>query len=167
VLRDRLMYLWRQARPALAAGVAILLVALVTRHFAGGMTAVLLVASMGAAATLLFCLPDSPLSRPWAFVGGHLVSVLAGITSSQLVQDVAIASALAVGGAILLMRLLNCLHPPGGAAALSCVVGGPDVIASGYHFLIAPVGVNVLLMFTLAQLYRAAVSRGGSGTRKG
>lgn len=154
MLSNRIQALWRQALPALGAGTAILITALVTRQFAEGIAAVLLVASMGAAAVLLFCLPDSPLSRPWAFAGGHVVCVLTGITCAQWIPDVAVASALAVGGSIFLMRLLNCLHPPGGAAALTCVVGGPAIVGSGYQFLLAPVGINVLLMLALAQLFR-------------
>jgi CBS domain-containing membrane protein len=132
----------------LGAFVAILLTGLVSAPFVGPGTP-LLVASMGASAVLMFCLPDSPLTTPWAFVGGHFVSVVAGITCAQLVPDTALAAALAVGLAILLMQLLGCLHPPGGAAALTCVVGGPQVTGLGYKFLLLPVGLNVALMLAL------------------
>ena len=31
------------------------------------------------------------------------------------------------------MMLLGCLHPPGGAVALICVIGGPAVAKAGYR----------------------------------
>jgi CBS domain-containing membrane protein len=134
--------------PALGAFAAILLTGLVSAPFMGS-AAPLLVASMGASAVLMFCLPDSPLTTPWAFVGGHFVSVVAGITCAMLVPSTALAAALAVSLSILLMQLLDCVHPPGGAAALTCVVGGPQVTGLGYKFLLLPVGLNVALMLAL------------------
>ncbi|HHL18714.1 MAG TPA: HPP domain-containing protein, partial [Thiothrix sp.] len=81
------------------------------------------VASMGASAVLLFAVPLGPLSQPWSFVGGHLLSGLIGVTIAQSIPDVIIAGPLAVSVAIFVMYVTRCLHPPGGATALSAVVG--------------------------------------------
>jgi CBS domain-containing membrane protein len=108
-----------------------------------------LVAPMGAAAVLVFAVPASPLAQPWPVIGGNTVSALVGITAAKLVPDPVIAAGLAVGGAILVMSLCRCLHPPGGAAALTAVLGGPAVLSAGYLFAFVPVGLNAALL-TLA-----------------
>lgn len=117
----------------------------------------LIVAPMGASAVLIFAVPTSPLAQPWPVIGGNTVSALVGITVARFVPDVALAAGLAVGSAILVMSLLRCLHPPGGAAALTAVVGGPAVASVGYHFALVPVAANALLL-TLAGLLFHRVS---------
>ena len=57
-----------------------------------------------------------------------------------------LAAGLAVALAILVMSLARCLHPPGGAAALIAVIGGPAVTAAGWRFAIVPVGVDAVLL---------------------
>ncbi len=108
------------------------------------------VASMGASAVLLFAVPHGPLSQPWNFVGGHLLSAFIGITVARLVPDTVLAAALAVGIAISVMYITRCLHPPGGATALSAVVGGPSVTALGYGYMVTPVLLNVVVMLAWA-----------------
>ena len=94
-------------------------------------------------------LPASPLAQPWPVIGGNVLSVLVGVAVARLVPDPRLAGAVAVGAAILAMSLLRCLHPPGGAAALTAVIGGPAVSAAGYGFALLPVGVNAVAL-TLA-----------------
>ena len=108
------------------------------------------VASMGASAVLLFAVPLGPLSQPWSFVGGHLLSGLVGVTVAKLVPDVLIASALAVSIAIFVMYVSSCLHPPGGATALSAVVGSSAVHDLGYTYLLTPVLLNIIVMLSFA-----------------
>ena len=127
-------------------------------HRTIGPAAPFLVASMGAAAVLLFVVPGSPMSTPWALVGGHLVSVTIGITLYRFLQDPVVAAPLTVGGAIAAMYWLRCLHPPGGAAALLSVVGGESVHQLGYGFLLTPVGLNVAVMLALLLVYRRYVA---------
>jgi len=135
-----------------AALVAIALLAVISSWFAGMSSVPFMVASMGASAALMFGAPHSPLAQPWAFVGGHLVSALVGITCHQFIADSFIAACLAVGGATFGMLLLRCLHPPGGATALMPVVGGPEMQALGYGFLVAPLGINLLILLAAALL---------------
>lgn len=116
-------------------------------------------AYMGAATVLVFAVPESPLARPWPLVGGHLVSALVGVTCAKVIPDPALAAASAVALAILAMQLLRCVHPPGGAAAMVAVIGGPDIRELGYLFVLWPVGLNVAVMLIASQLYALALRR--------
>jgi hypothetical protein len=51
------------------------------------------------------------------------------------------------------MHYLRCIHPPGGATALSAVVGGPAVHTLGYQFVLTPVMLNALVIFSVAVLF--------------
>jgi len=110
----------------------------------------LIVGSMGASAVLLFAVPHGPLSQPWALIGGHTLSAFIGVACAMLVPDLFLAAALAVGLAIGAMHSLRCIHPPGGATALTAVVGGPAVHALGFQFLLAPVLLNVAILLCSA-----------------
>jgi CBS-domain-containing membrane protein len=124
----------------------------VSRYFVAGAPAALVVASMGASAVLLFAVPHGPLSQPWSLAGGHLVSAVVGVTCALFVPGELLAGALAVGLAIGAMHYLNCIHPPGGATALTAVIGGDAVHALGYQFVLTPVLINVLVILTVAIL---------------
>src|SRR5688572_32570628 len=87
----------------------------------------LIVAPMGASAVLLFAVPASPLAQPWSIIGGNTISALMGIIAAYLIHDPIIAIGVGVSLAIGAMSLTRCLHPPGGAAALTAVLGGPVV----------------------------------------
>jgi CBS domain-containing membrane protein len=119
----------------------------------------LLVAPMGASAVLLFAVPASPLAQPWSIIGGNTVSALVGITVVRFISDPIAASALAVALAIGAMSLLRCLHPPGGAAALTAVLGGPAVMASGYMFALAPVALDSALLVIFGWLFHRLSNR--------
>lgn len=109
----------------------------------------LIVAPIGASAVLLFAVPASPLAQPWPIVGGNTISALVGVAVARWVHEPALAIGIAVGLAIAVMSLARCLHPPGGAAALTAVIGGPAVAASGFLFPLVPVGLNSVLLVIL------------------
>ncbi len=119
-------------------------------HYLAPDLLVFVVASMGASAVLFFAAPHSPLAQPWAFVGGHLVSAAVGVTCYKLIPDSFGAVAAAVSLAIIAMHFLHCLHPPGGSTALLAVAGGSSIHELGYGYVIAPVGLNVVLFLVLA-----------------
>jgi len=121
--------------------------------FGNGPHLPLLVAPMGASAVLLFAVPASPLAQPWSIIGGNTISALVGVAMLRLVPDPMIAAALAVALAMGAMSMLRCLHPPGGAAALTAVLGGPAVVASGYVFPLIPVGLNSTLLVLIGWLF--------------
>jgi CBS domain-containing membrane protein len=137
-------------RSSLAAFAAVLSVGWTSSQFLGGVGLVVLVASMGASAVLLFATPHSPLAQPWPLVGGHLIAAAVGVTCAKLIPEPWVASAAAVSLTVLGMHLTHSLHPPGGAVALLAVVGGDAVHAAGYHFVLEPVALNVLLMLLMA-----------------
>ncbi len=143
---------------SLGAVVGISLVVWLSQHFVGSAGLPYVVASMGAAAVLLYAAPHSPLTQPWSFVGGHLISAVVGVTCAQWVPDLFLASGLAVGVAIFAMHQLNCLHPPGGAAALVAVIGGEQIQALGYLYVLVPVGLNVLILGSAVWFTRALLS---------
>lgn len=134
----------------LGALVGICLTGFVTSFFMGHDPHLpLIVAPVGASAVLLFAVPASPLAQPWSIVGGNMVSAFVGVTVATLVRDPAIAIGLAVALAILAMSLTRSLHPPGGAAALTAVIGGAAVARAGFWFPIVPVGINSALLVLL------------------
>ncbi|MBP2296045.1 HPP family protein [Azospirillum rugosum] len=124
-------------------------------HFAlSSMVSVpVLIAPMGASAVLLFAVPTSPLAQPWPIIGGNTLSAVVGILVSALVPDPMLAGALAVALAIATMSMTRCLHPPGGAAALTAVLGGPAVASAGLGFALFPVAVNSILLVTAGWLF--------------
>ncbi|MCJ8054454.1 HPP family protein [Shinella curvata] len=119
----------------------------------------LIVAPIGASAVLLFAVPASPLAQPWSIVGGNTISAFVGVTVSTLVRDPAIAIGLAVALAILVMSLTRSLHPPGGAAALTAVIGGTAVARAGFWFPIVPIGINSLILVLLGVVFHRLAGR--------
>ena len=124
-------------------------------HFFLADAAILMVASMGASAVLLFAVPHGALSQPWPLLGGHIVSACVGVACARHVPEALLAAPLAVGLAVGCMYYLRCIHPPGGATALVAVIGGPEVYDLGYHFILTPVLLNVLAILAMALAFNA------------
>lgn len=112
-----------------------------------------IVASVGASAVILFVLPGSPFAQPWSVVGGYLVSAASGVLAAIYAPNVAWAAAFATGLAILGMLALRCLHPPGGAVALTPVLGGELLHAMGWKFLLSPVLTSAVLLVAMAFVF--------------
>ncbi|WP_249122901.1 MULTISPECIES: HPP family protein [unclassified Bradyrhizobium] len=146
-LRDRLIAC---AGALLAVG---LTGAICTFGFGHGGGAPLLVASVGASAVLLFAVPASPLAQPWAIIGGNTLSAFVGIVVARLIGDPLLAAAVAAAFAIAAMSLARCLHPPGGAVALTAVFGGPAVASAGWLFPLVPVALNCAVLVALGWLF--------------
>ncbi len=147
-------------RACCGALVGILVTGLVCRLALGNTTDLpLLIAPTGASAVLLFAVPASPLAQPWSILGGNIVSALIGIACLRLIPDPLVAAALAGAAAIGAMMLLRCLHPPGGAVALTAVLGGPAIQAAGFGFALWPVGLNSLLLLIAALIFNNATGR--------
>lgn len=135
---------------ALAGLVSIVLIMLISQQFLAPQALPWVVASMGASAVLLFAVPNGPLSQPWSFVIGHLLSAFIGISVAKLVNDPIIAASLAVSLAIFAMYFTSSLHPPGGATALTAVVGGSAITDLGYWYMLTPIAINLLVMLVWA-----------------
>jgi CBS-domain-containing membrane protein len=114
-----------------------------------------IIASMGASAVLLFAVPHGPLSQPWPVFGGHLVSAMVGVFCVKLIAAPMLSAAAAVALAIGAMHVFRCIHPPGGATALSAVVGGDAVHQLGFQFVVTPVMLNAVTILIVAVLFNA------------
>ena len=152
-LRERLI-------GCLGALIGICLTGLVCGFFIGNdIHLPLIVAPIGASAVLLFAVPASPLAQPWSIVGGNTISAFVGVSVLALVKDPALAIGLAVALAILAMSLTRSLHPPGGAAALTAVIGGSAVTQAGFWFALVPVAVNSAILVTVGILFHRLAGR--------
>ena len=138
---------------AAGAFISILTTLAICQFFLGLQNSAVLIASMGASAVLLFAVPHGPLSQPWSVFGGHISSVIIGVSCAQLIDNNLYAAASAAGLATGAMYYLRCIHPPGGATALSAVVGGDTVHALGYQYVLTPVMLNVVILLSIAFLY--------------
>jgi len=127
-----------------------IILTLVICQYILGSDAYIVVASLGASAVLVFALPHVSVSQPWSLVGGQVVSAIVGVTCAMLIVDTSLAASVAVGGSILAMYYLRCVHPPGGATALAAVIGGPNIHALGYQYVGAPIFINAMLLLLLA-----------------
>lgn len=130
--------------------IGILLTMWVSQHYLGAQGAAMLVASMGASAVLLFAVPHGALSQPWALLGGHAVSAIIGIACQQFILNQLLAAPLAVALAIGAMYYLRCIHPPGGATAITAVIGGAQVHELGFQFVLTPVLLNAVILLLAA-----------------
>lgn len=156
---------------ALGGLVSITALVVLTDHLIGVEHAPLVLASMGASAVLLFAVPHGQLSQPWPVLAGHGISAVIGVASAQLISNTAVAAGVAVAVSILAMHQFKFIHPPGGATALTAVIGGPVVTGLGWEFVWRPVMINAVVMVALAvalnapfpwRRYPAALSRSRS-----
>ncbi|KMO42785.1 membrane protein [Methylobacterium variabile] len=152
-LRERLV-------ACLGALVGIALTGLISGWIVGqGPHIPMIVAPMGASAVLLFAVPASPLAQPWAIIGGNTLSALIGVAAARFIPDPVAAIGVGVSVAIAVMSLTRCLHPPGGAAALTALIGGPAVASSGFLFPFVPVGLNSLILVGLGIVFHRLARR--------
>jgi CBS domain-containing membrane protein len=146
-LRDRLL-------ACLGALVAIALTGFLCGYLFGeGSHLPFIVAPMGASAVLLFAVPASPLAQPWSIIGGNTISAIMGVLAASLISDPIIATGVGVSLAIAAMSFTRCLHPPGGAAALTAVLGGPVVASWGMLFPFVPVALNSCILVGVGLLF--------------
>jgi CBS-domain-containing membrane protein len=134
---------------ALAAGLAISLNAWVSHALLPGDYQVFLAASMGASTILVIAIHHSPLSQPWAVIGGHLVGALSGLLAAALIANPVLACMLAMALTVLLQMALRCLHAPGGGTALLPILGGAALRAEGFGF-VGVVLLNALVLVGVA-----------------
>lgn len=107
----------------------------------------LIAAPFGAAAVLVFAVPNSPLAQPRNLIFGNLIGGVVSLFMVYLFGSEPWVMALSVATAIKVMQLTKTLHPPGGAVALVGVMSEAE-----WNFLFTPVlaGSIVLLFCTLA-----------------
>ena len=131
--------------------VAMLIVFAVSGSMPGG-SHVLIVASTGASAVIIFTVPHGRLSQPWPVLVGHLLCGLIGVTCAKWLGTGPMSAAITVSLCVLAMNVGRCLHPPAGATALTAVLGGSIITYLAYSFVLAPVMVNMLTLIGAAVL---------------
>jgi CBS-domain-containing membrane protein len=110
MLRQILVWLHR----ALGAALAIVIME-VLAHVAGEPSArVPFVTSI----VLVMALPGSDGARPYAVIGGHLLSAASGLIALTMLGAGETSAAVAVGLAVLLMQAARAMHPPAGIGAM-------------------------------------------------
>lgn len=122
-------------------GIAVLAYISVSTHYP------LIAAPFGAAAVLVFAVPDSPLAQPRNCIVGNFLGALVSLVMVHLFGSEPWVMALAVATAIKVMQLTKTLHPPGGAVALVGVMSHAE-----WSFLFTPVlaGSVILVLCTVA-----------------
>lgn len=111
------------------------------------------IAPIGASAVMLFAIPSSPLAQPWPIFGGNVVSALVGVAVAQWLGHSPLAMGTAVAAALICMSILRCLHPPGGAVALTAVIGGPAVWTAGFAFPFSVVAIDTAVLVAIGWLF--------------
>lgn len=114
-----------------------------------------MMASLGASALLVFVMPSSPMSQPWAVIGGNVLSALVGISCHHLIGNLVFALPVAAATAILGMFVLRCLHPPAAAVALIAVLGHIDT----YQYALFPVMIDSVALCTVAAIYNSLTGK--------
>ncbi len=138
---------------SMGAGFGLLLTGLIGQFY-GGRHGVWLIAPLGASAVLLFAVPASPLAQPWPVLGGNLLSAVVGVLCAKCLGVSPLSAGLAGGLAILLMQIARCLHPPGGAVALTAVLASAGPMGQlGLGFALFPVAINTLTLLAVAYLF--------------
>lgn len=138
-----------QLAAVMTAMMGIALVAGVSAFLSPG-SALVLLASMGATAVLVFAVPHGPLSQPWPVLGGHLLSAVTGVAVARYLGGGVVSAALAVGLSVGVMHLARCIHPPGGATALSAVLAVTPLGPPDWGYLLSPVMSNVAIILLAA-----------------
>lgn len=118
-----------------------------------------IVAPMGASAVLVFAVPGSPLAQPWSVVAGNVTSALVGLTAAWAIAWEPLTAAVAVGAAIAAMIALRCLHPPGGACALTAALAPAAVTGHGVTFALWPVGLNSVALVATGIVFHRLLGR--------
>ena len=120
---------------------------------------VFLIAPVGASAILLFVVPSSPMAQPWAIVGGNTISALVGVAVFHLVKEPLLAAGLAVALSVLAMSVARAMHPPGGAIALTAVIGGQAITEAGFLFPFVPVALDSALVVLFGIVFHKVLHR--------
>jgi len=145
---------WREKLVSMLGGlISILSLTFITERILCLPGAMALVASMGASAVLLFAVPHGQLSQPWPVLAGHVFSALIGVICAKFIHGPELAAGLAVCLSIGLMHHFKCIHPPGGATALTAVLGGSAIHEMGFRFVLYPVLLNCILILSVAVLF--------------
>lgn len=97
----------------------------------------------------------APVAQPRNVVGGYIVSSFIGVVVRVICGYIGLerwtTAAFAVMFSLIFMNLTKTIHPPGGAAALIAVIGGPGVWDLGFAYVLTSAG-GAFIMVAVAWL---------------
>ena len=106
-----------------------------------------LAGSFGSSMVLLFGFPESPFAQPKNVFFGHLLTAFVGVVFVNYIPlPIYINIALAVGGGIFFMILLNVVHPPAGGNPIIVIIG-----SASYEYLVNPIIIGCILILKMTQ----------------
>ena len=114
----------------------------------------LLVAPFGATFVLVFALPESPLVKPRAIIGGYLIATIIGMAFYQLMCNNPLSLGIAFGLSFVLMQLTKTLHPPAGSIPLLIMFSEPD-----WSYVITPILIGVILILVYEKFYNFVLKK--------
>jgi CBS-domain-containing membrane protein len=114
----------------------------------------LLVAPFGATFVLVFALPESPLVKPRAIIGGYLIATIIGMAFYQLMGNNPLSLGLAFGLSFVLMQLTKTLHPPAGSIPLLIMFSEPD-----WSYVVTPILIGVILILVYEKFYNFVLKK--------
>nr|WP_314489988.1 HPP family protein [uncultured Pseudomonas sp.] len=141
-------------RAALGTALALLVAGHLCSLAFGTQIALHLLGPLAASAVLVFAVHSGPLAQPWPVLGSYASACLLGLLLRHGLGSELWVAAVALGGSLVLMCLLRCLHPPGAAVAVTAVLADPGLVALGDH-LLEPVLLNVLVLLAVGVAYNA------------
>jgi len=92
-----------------------------------GMHHLVIVASIGSTAFIVFMTPQKRIARPKNIIGGHLIGFFSGAFCAFFVpphSESVVMYALAVGISMFFMALTDTRHPPASGTALGIAISG-------------------------------------------
>jgi len=131
---------------ATGAGIAIALMELLARVADEPLSRVPFVTSI----VLVMALPYSPPARPYAVIGGHMLSCAAGLLAVWTLGPGEAAVAVALGLALLFMLTFGALHPPAGIDAFLIAAFGLPLV-----WVLSPVLVGAVFLVGYTKVWSA------------
>ena len=114
----------------------------------------LLMASFGSSAILIFTVPELITAQPWPAIAGHVVAAVVGVfirENAPLPHFAALA--LAVSLSLFLMFLTSSLHPPAGGTAIMALNVDGTLASYGYWLALFPMASGMIILVLLAAVY--------------
>ena len=139
-LRQMLSWLYR----AVGAAIAIVIMEVLARIAGEPLARVPFVTSI----VLVMALPGSDGARPYAVIGGHMLSAASGLAAVAILGAGETPAAISVGLAVLVMQAARAMHPPAGIGAMLVASQGLPVA-----WLLSPVMAGALLLVGFATLW--------------
>jgi CBS domain-containing membrane protein len=119
----------------------------------------MLMAPLGASAVLIFAVPASPLAQPWSVVAGNTLAAAVGLGVLSLGLPAMVTLVVAAFGALVVMALARCLHPPSGAVAVSTVLAAPLGLQAGLTWMLLTVWLGSVLLVSFGLAWHRALGR--------